>query len=373
MLGKYHTLSGALFWYLVFAFKSATDEPTISQNISNLTRLNVSPAAGEVKLTGVPAVHPRPAPDNVTISLPFEGTTKAGVNVNDAVTPVAPLITLLSDTTGALLPRDPSTIAGNVPDALEASTLPSALVRAQDTPVKAACAALGFVTRNENAMTEPALKAPAVSVTVSTCDPLMLAVPDAPDDGDVNLTTPLLTLKPAPESVATILPLDGSATLGAMETYMVTAAAALMTLLSVTVGASAVKTAGKEPRAPTPRITPLASTTADATATIAGCAAEGLVTVPNVSPMGELAPNGAKLLNVTVSTCALRLAVVRQNAAGGTSANADAPGGFHLKSNVSDARLSLNRTSTLYRNAASKPYWSRGDPLGPITVFAASS
>ena len=291
---------------------------------------------------------------------------------------MAPLITLLSDTTGALLPRNPSTISEKVPDALEASTLPSALVRAQDTPVKAACAALGFVTRNENAMTEPLMKAPAVSVTVSTCDPLMLAVPVAPDDGDVKLTTPLFTLKPAPESAMTILLLDGldgsSATLGAMETYMVTAAAALMTLLSVTVGASAVKTAGKEPRAPTPRITPLASTTADATATIAGCAAEGLVTVPNVSPMAELALNGAKLLNVTVSTCAaLRLAVARQNAAGGTSANADAPGGFHLKNNVSDARLSLNRTSTLYRNAASKPYWSRGDPLGPITVFAASS
>ena len=338
-----------------------------------MTRLNVSPAAGEVKLTGVPAVHPRPAPDNVTTSLPFEGTTKEGVSVNDAVTPVAPLITLLSDATGALLPRDPSTISGNVPDALEASTLPSALVRAQDTPVKAACAALGFVTRNENAMTEPALNTPAVSVTVSTCDPLMLAVPDAPDDGDVNLTTPLFTLKPAPESVATLLPSDGSATLGAMETYIVTAAAALMTLLSVTVGASAVKTAGKVPRAPTPRTTPWAFTTADATATIAGCAAEGLVTVPNVSPMAELALNGAKLLNVTVSTCAaMTLAVARQNAAGGTPSN-DAPGRFHESNNESDPLLSLNRTSTLYRNAASKPYWSRGDPLDPITVLAASS
>jgi hypothetical protein len=191
----------------------------------------VSPAAGEVKLTGVPAVHPRPAPDNVTISLPFEGTTKAGINVNDAVTPVAPLITLLSDTTGALLPRDPSTIAGNVPDALEASTLPSALVRAQDTPVKAACAALGFVTRNENAMTEPALKAPAVSVTVSTCDPLMLAVPVAPDDGDVNLTTPLFTLIPAPDRVTITLPVDGIDVFGVIDTLIVTNLALLIVLL----------------------------------------------------------------------------------------------------------------------------------------------
>jgi len=238
------------------------------------------------------------------------------------------LITLLNVTTGAPLPRDPSIIAGKVPVTLDASTPPSDLVKAHETPVKAPCAVTGFVTRNENTMAEPPLKVPAVSVTVNTCDALMLALPAAPADGDVKLTAPLFTLKPAPERVAIILLLDGSVTLGAMATNIETAAAAFTTLLSVMLGASAVKMVGKEPSTPVPRITPLSSTTADATALMAGCAAEGLVTVPKVSPIAEFTVNGAKLVNVTVSTCALKLELARQNAAGGTSTK-DAPGGFH--------------------------------------------
>ena len=84
-------------------------------------------------VTAAPAAHPRPAPDNVTISLAFDGTTNVGVNVKDIVTPVAPLITLLNVTAGALLPRDPSTIAGNVPDAPNPFTAPSASTNAQNT------------------------------------------------------------------------------------------------------------------------------------------------------------------------------------------------------------------------------------------------
>jgi hypothetical protein len=279
-----------------------------------------------------------------------------GVSVSDIVTPVAPLITLLNDTTGAPLPTEPSTIAGNVPDALDVSTLPSDFVNAQDTPVNASCAALGLVTRNENAMTEPALKLPPASVTVNTCDPLMLAVPDAPEDGDVKLSAPLFTLIPAPESVATILPLDGSATLGATETNMVTAAAALTTLLSVIVAASAMCTAGKEPAAPLPNITPSASATALATAVSAGCAADGFVTPPKVSAIAAFAGNGAKLFIVTVSTCALlMLAEARQYAAAGTSTNDAAPGAFHNSDTWSAPPSSLNKTSTLYRDAASNP------------------
>ena len=187
--------------YFELAFKSATETPWILINNSNLTRLNPNPSPGEEKLTAAPAAHPRPAPDNVTISLAFDGTTNVGVNVKDIVTPVAPLITLLNVTTGAPLPRDPSIIAGNVPVTLDASTPPSDLVKAHETPVKAPCAVTGFVTRNENTMAEPPLKVPAVSVTVNTCDALMLALPAAPADGDVKLTAPLFTLKPAPESV----------------------------------------------------------------------------------------------------------------------------------------------------------------------------
>jgi hypothetical protein len=278
-----------------------------------------------------------------------------GVNVKDIVTPVAPLITLLNVTAGALLPRDPSTIAGNVPDKLDASNSPSDLVKAHETPVNAPCAAMGFVTRNENAMAEPPMKLPAVNVTVSTCDPLMLALPDAPVAGDVKLRAPLFTLKPAPESAMIIFPLDGSVTLGAMTTDIVTAAAAFTTLLSVMLGASAVKIAGKEPSTPVPRITPLSFTTADATAVIAGCAAEGLVTVPKVSPIAAFTMNGAKLVNVTVSTRALKLELARQNAAAGTSAK-DPPGGFHCSATKSAPFDSLNKTSTLYRNATSKEY-----------------
>jgi hypothetical protein len=328
MEGKYLTLSGAFDVYFELAFKSATDPPLTLINNSNFTRLKPDPSPGEEKLTAAPAVHPRPAPDNVTISLAFDGTTNVGVNVKDIVTPVAPLITLLNVTTGAPLPRDPSTIAGNVPVKLDASTLPSDFVKAHETPVKAPCAAMGFVTRNENAMAEPPLKVPAVSVTVNTCDALMLALPAAPADGDVKLRAPLFTLKPAPESAMVIFPLDGSVSLGAMATDIVTAAAAFTTLLSVMLGASAVKIAGKKPSTPLPRITPLSSTTADATAVIAGCAAEGLVTVPKVSPIAEFTMNGEKLVNVTVSTCALKLELARQNAAGGTSTK-DPPGGFH--------------------------------------------
>jgi hypothetical protein len=154
-----------------------------------------------------------------------------GVSVSDIVTPVAPLITLLNDTTGAPLPTEPSTIAGNVPDVLETSSLPSDFVNAQDTPVNASCAALGLVTRNENAMTEPALKLPPASVTVNTCDPLMLAVPDAPEDGDVKLSAPLFTLIPAPESAIKMVPFGGIVVFVLTEIDMLTMAALRIALL----------------------------------------------------------------------------------------------------------------------------------------------
>ena len=233
MEGKYLTRSGAFDVNFELAFKSATDTPLILINNSNFTRLNPKPSPGEEKLTAAPAVHPRPAPDNVTISLAFDGTTKVGVNVKDIVTPVAPLITLLNVTAGALLPRDPSTMAGNVPVKLDANTPPSNLVKAHETPVKAPCAAVGFVTRNENAMAEPPLKVPAVSVTVNTCEALMLALPAAPEDGDAKLRAPLFTLKPTPESVKIIFPCDGIVVLGVTDTFIVTRLAPLIVLLRV--------------------------------------------------------------------------------------------------------------------------------------------
>jgi hypothetical protein len=133
MEGKYLTLSGAFDVYFELAFKSAIDAPLILIKSSNLTRLNPCPSPGEEKLTAAPAVHPRPPPDNVTISLAFDGTTNVGVNVKDIVTPVAPLITLLNVTTGALLPRDPSIMAGNVPEAPNPFTAPSESTNAQNT------------------------------------------------------------------------------------------------------------------------------------------------------------------------------------------------------------------------------------------------
>ena len=151
------------------------------------------------------------------------------------VTSTAFITRLLSEIFGDMTPREPSTIEGKKPnEEVVNNKLASAFVKAHETPVKATCAAMGFVTRNENAMAEPPLKVPAVSVTVNTCDALMLALPAAPADGDVKLRAPLFTLKPAPESVKIIFPCDGIVVLGVTDTFIVTRLAPLIVLLRVT-------------------------------------------------------------------------------------------------------------------------------------------
>ena len=90
-----------------------------------------------------------------------------------------------------------------------------------------------------NAMTLPALNAPAVNEMVKTKGPVpdKAEAPAAPDEGAVKARVPEpLSAKPAPLSVMMILPSGANAVAGVSVTLMVTAVAPMATLLRVMMG-----------------------------------------------------------------------------------------------------------------------------------------
>ena len=78
----------------------------------NTAALALAPA-GDENATPQP-LHASPEPLSVTTNLPVLGTAVAGCSVTVISTPVAPLITDDSAIVGALVPIEPSTIAGSV-------------------------------------------------------------------------------------------------------------------------------------------------------------------------------------------------------------------------------------------------------------------
>lgn len=187
------------------------------------------------------------------------GMTLAGVNTmlitpvvawfptlsaSSNIKPMPPLTLLLSVTTGAPEPKV-STIEVKLPMALTAGTglsmVPSLLTMAAFTLFNAPCTALGFVMPTTVNMMGvlPLIDVPALNVTVSTKDALMLAVAAAPAVGCKNVTAHPVQDSPAPDSEINSLAPLATAVTGVSDTVIVTPELPLMLLLSVTAGAPA--------------------------------------------------------------------------------------------------------------------------------------
>jgi len=105
--------------------------------------------------------------------------------------------------------------------------------------VTAPCALVGLVTvPRVNVMGWPPVNVPVLSDTVSTGgEPAMLAVPEAPAAGAVNVSAVFAVhANPAPLSVMMILPVLATVVTGVRVTDIVTPAKPLSGLLSVTAG-----------------------------------------------------------------------------------------------------------------------------------------
>ena len=167
-------------------------------------------------------------------------TLSASTNIK----PMPPLTLLLSVTTGAPEPKV-STIEVKLPMALTAGTglsmVPSLLTMAAFTLFNAPCTALGFVmpTTVNTMGVLPLIDVPALNVTVSTKDALMLAVAAAPAAGCKNITAHPVHDSPAPDSEINSLAPLATAVTGVSDTVIVTPELPLMLLLSVTAGAPA--------------------------------------------------------------------------------------------------------------------------------------
>ena len=167
-------------------------------------------------------------------------TLSASTNIK----PMPPLTLLLSVTTGAPEPKV-STIEVKLPMALTAGTglsmVPSLLTMAAFTLFNAPCTALGFVmpTTVNTMGVLPLIDVPALNVTVSTKDALMLAVAAAPAAGCKNITAHPVQDSPAPDSEINSLAPLATAVTGVSDTVIVTPELPLMLLLSVTAGAPA--------------------------------------------------------------------------------------------------------------------------------------
>jgi hypothetical protein len=156
-----------------------------------------------------------------------------------------------------------------------------------------------------------ALNSPDVSVIVKsrTLEVLVLvivAVPDAPAEGDTKLSklageqagaaefaTP--EVEELPVNVIIILALDGMLNAGVNDTVIKTPEAPAITLDSEIAGDEApndpLRIAGKVPATDDPRTTPWLFVTAAATFELASCGRAGTDTVPNENEIRESAAN----------------------------------------------------------------------------------
>ena len=98
---------------IAFALNVPAVSVTVITVPLNTAALALAPLAGDENATPQP-LHASPEPLSVTTNLPVLGTAVAGCSVTVITTPVAPLITDDSAIVGALVPIEPSTIAGNV-------------------------------------------------------------------------------------------------------------------------------------------------------------------------------------------------------------------------------------------------------------------
>ena len=135
---------------------------------------------------------------------------------------------------------------------------------------------------------------------------VIVAVPDAPTEGDTKLSklageqagaaefaTP--EVKELPVNVIMILALDGMLNAGVNATVITTPEAPAITLDSEIAGDAAPNDplwmAGKVPAPDVPRTTPLLFVTAAATFDLTSCGRAGTETVPNENEIRELAAN----------------------------------------------------------------------------------
>ena len=156
-----------------------------------------------------------------------------------------------------------------------------------------------------------ALNSPDVSVivkrkTLEVLVPVIVAVPEAPTEGDTKLSklagkqagaaefaTP--EVEELPVNVTMILALDGMLNAGVNAIVITTPEAPAITLDSEIAGDAApndpLRIAGKVPATDAPRTTPFLFVTAAATFDLAFCGRAGTETVPNENEIRELAAN----------------------------------------------------------------------------------
>jgi hypothetical protein len=155
-----------------------------------------------------------------------------------------------------------------------------------------------------------ALNSPDVSVIVKrkTLEvmPVIVALPEAPTEGDTKLSKlsgeqagaaelAISLVWELPVNVTMILALDGMLNAGVNATVITTPEAPAITLDSEIAGDAAPNDplwmAGKVPATDVPKTTPLLFVTAAATFDLASCGRAGTETVPNENEIRELAVN----------------------------------------------------------------------------------
>ena len=142
------------------------------------------------------------------------GTTAAGVNDTVMVTEPVFFATLLSVMVGALEPRDPLTMATQVPPLFDSRTVPALCVIAVFKLFAALVAALGLVTvaGSRSRIVSPPARVPVVNVIPSTDEDIAALAAGEPATGVTTATVFADRTKlRLPVSVIKILPLFGIA------------------------------------------------------------------------------------------------------------------------------------------------------------------
>jgi hypothetical protein len=285
------------------------DEKTALKMPLNMVAVPAAAETGKENFNGLETGH-RAYPVRVTITIEFDGMLAVTVKVIEYLTPEAPAAEVLTETAGVELNR--LKMAGNRPTEVVVRIVPALDVMQAATLVAAACAKYGLRTLpNENITSLLALNSPDVRVIVNKNTLLgllgyIVAVPDAPPEGDTNLSKlageqagaaafTTVEEKELPVNVTVNLALDGMLKAGVNATVMTTPEAPAITLDSEIAIDAAPKDPfrieGNVPDTDDPRTTPVLLVMEAATFDFASCGRAGSETGSNENEIGALAAN----------------------------------------------------------------------------------
>ena len=160
-------------------------------------------------------------PRVMRIVLPV-GMVSAGVNDIVIVTEPVFLAKLLSVMAGALLPRDPLTMATQLPKLDDSSTALLLVTKADAKVLEALQAVFGLVTVRRSVTVSPAASVPVENVIVKIDEDILAVAAGVPAVGDTTVTVDAVSTKEKPVSVIKILPAFGMEYNGLTVTVIVT-------------------------------------------------------------------------------------------------------------------------------------------------------